>query len=204
MKYKQIGGFIGKCREWILEDKKRTGKILAIILILAIAIVMRLNANVSAVEVEEQPDIEVTMYVDISGAVNKPGIYSVDSETRLYEVIELAGGLTNDADIDSINQAEFVEDGQKILIPVVNRKVEEAGASASGDNSAGSVSSAGKININTASKEELKQLNGIGDAIADRIIEYRNSTRFNSIEDLKSVKGIGDSTFEKNRDRICV
>lgn len=203
MKYEQIGGCLGKCREWILEDKKRTGKILAVVIILVIAIILRINDNVSAVELEEQPETQMTMYVDISGAVNKPGIYSVDGETRLYEVIELAGGLSEDADIDSINQAEFVEDGQKILIPVVSRSGEITVI----DNStgiSGTTASAGKININTASKDELKQLTGIGDVIADRIIEYRSSTRFKSIDEIKSVKGIGDSIFEKIKERICV
>ncbi|MDO4517732.1 MAG: helix-hairpin-helix domain-containing protein [Bacillota bacterium] len=197
----EFRGVLDRTRAWLTEDRKRAYKILVIVVILVIAIGLRLGTNAASVRVEDQPESEVTAYVDISGAVNKPGIYSVAGGTRLYEVIDLAGGLAENADIDLINQAEFIEDGQKILIPF--KTVE-------GDNEQDLAASGmrgdanGRISINTASKEELKKLNGIGDALADRIIEYRSSTRFRTIEDIKNVKGIGDSVFDKIKDSISL
>lgn len=197
-------GLWGKTKDWISEDRKRTGKIVAIAIVILVAIFLRVNADAQAVEVEEQPETSVTAYVDISGAVNNPGIYTVDDETRLYEVIELAGGLKEDADIDSINQAEYVEDGQKILIPFANQ-VDQASTETNNANGAAStVSSNGRVNINSASKDELKTLTGIGDVIADRIIDYRSANRFKSIDEIKNVKGIGDSIYEKIKANICV
>ncbi|MBQ6622462.1 MAG: helix-hairpin-helix domain-containing protein [Mogibacterium sp.] len=139
-----------------------------------------------------------TGYVDISGAVNVPGVYQVTSETRLYELIEKAGGLKETADIDQINQASFVEDGMKIIIPEIGQTVpEDAGA-------AGVTRGAGKVNINTADKAVLMTLPGIGEAYAERIIEYRSSEPFKKIEDLKNISGIGEATFNKLKDLITV
>ena len=204
-----------------LKDKKKLIKIMSVIIILLLALILRLHGS-------SKPDISVentesystatedgsdessedeekyvsldNLYVDISGAVNNPGVYSVSSKTRLYEVVEMAGGLTERADINSINQASFVEDGEKIIIPEKGEIAvgEELGTSAAAPSSA----TAGLVNINFASKDDLKTLNGIGDAIADRIIDYRNTTKFKNIEDIKNVKGIGDGVFEKIKDDI--
>jgi competence protein ComEA len=131
-------------------------------------------------------------------------------------VIELAGGLLSTADTDSINRAEYVEDGEKITIPVVyippeqgeteeplteNPTIPEEGTTEGEGTS--SVNS-GLVNINSASKEELKSLNGIGDAKADKIIEYRKSGRFRSKEDIKKVEGIGEATYNSIKDLITV
>jgi competence protein ComEA len=143
--------------------------------------------------------------VDIGGQVINPGVYQVDQGTRLYELIDMAGGLTENADTDSINRASFVEDGEKILIPA---KVSSTGASAETASSSGEgtasagISNGGLVNINLANKEELKTLNGIGDVTAEKIIEYRKSNRFKKKEDIKSVKGIGDAIYEKIKDNI--
>lgn len=202
-----------------LKDKKKLIKIMTVAVILVLALIFRIagssepdiaveNAEAYSADEIESEDSEESgeyvsldnLYVDISGAVNSPGVYSVSSKTRLYEVVEMAGGLTDKADINSINQASFVEDGEKIIIP---EKGEALPASnTEGDSSALSSSSSGIININFASKEELKTLNGIGDAIAERIIEYRNSTKFKSKEDIKKVKGIGDGIYDKIKEQI--
>jgi competence protein ComEA len=140
--------------------------------------------------------------VDIGGAVEEPGVYQVAKDTRLYEVIEMAGGLTENADTDSVNRASCVEDGQKIIIPVKGSVDREGTVSVYPDTPASSGS--GLININTASSDELKTLSGIGDAIADRIIQYRSSHSFKSKEDIMSVDGIGSKTYDKIKDRITV
>lgn len=186
--------------KWISMNKKRVGQTLLIVLILLFAIAIKAfesNKDNVSVEASESQIEEVDAYVDISGEVNKPGIYKFQDGTRVFEIIDMAGGLTSNADIEAINQAEFVTDGQKIIIPSANSEATISYNSAD-------AKSSGKININTASKEDLMSLNGIGESISERIISYRKDSRFNSIEDIKNVSGIGDAIFEKIKDEICV
>lgn len=149
------------------------------------------------------------LVVDISGQVVSPGVYRVIRGSRWADVIEMAGGLTAEADIDAINQAEEVVDGQKIYVPA-----REEGASRYGDaGSYGSGSSYGNapraqgslININTADYETLQQIPGVGPSTASKIIEYRQANgNFAKIEDLMLVSGIGEKTFAKMKDKIRV
>ncbi len=192
-------------------DRKNAVKVAFIVILLIAATVSRLHASsASGVSIEEGKSghkseksakaagkkAEKKCFVDISGAVVKPGVYVVSSDTRIFELIEKAGGLQEDADIDSINRASFVKDGDKIIIP---KKGETGDATSSGTEA-----SSGKVNINTASVDELKTLSGVGDAIAGRIVEYRKGKRFSSPEDIKNVKGIGDSTYERIKGSITV
>ena len=131
----------------------------------------------------------------------KPGVYQVTKDTRLYEVIDMAGGLKEDADMDSVNRASFVEDCQKIVIPVKGSS-ENSGADTSAVSASPGITAEGLVNINTATLDELKTLNGIGDVIAERIIEYRSSNAFKSKEDVMSVNGIGKAVYEKIKDHI--
>lgn len=218
--------------EDIFRDKKKLIRILLIILILFVALVMRLYENSKAdITVDSSTDNTVTgeICVDIGGAVVTPGVYTVSSGTRLYEVIELAGGLISNADTDSINRAEFVEDGEKIIIPSrpqaadnnsepVAAPAGEAAAAGETDTAATDDTSAqsqtepasdaaagsGLININYAGKEELMTLPGIGEAKAQKIIDYRSSTKFRKKEDIKSVNGIGDAVYNNIKDLITV
>lgn len=151
------------------------------------------------------------LYVDISGEVERPGVYEVSEGTRLFEVIEQAGGLTDEADIDSLNRAETVADGQKILIAAKgeNSSGSQGTQSGSGTNSGSGTGSGttndGKVNINTAESAELQTIPGIGPSKAARIIEYRQSNgNFSSIEDIQNVSGIGSKTFESIKDYITV
>ncbi len=100
-----------------------------------------------------------------------------------------------------MNQAAYVKDGEKIVIPSKATEGENIGGEAS---STAGISSDGKVNINLASKDELMTLHGIGEVMADRIIEQRTNSRFQSIEDLKSVKGIGEVTYSNLKDDITV
>lgn len=221
--------------EDIFSDKKKLIRILLIVFILMLAAALRLYENSKAditVESMGEGTVKGDICVDIGGAVVKPGVYTVSSGTRLYEVIDLAGGLISNADTDSINRAEYVEDGEKIIIPVRYSAAAGAGETAgdeaaddAGDNSAaeGSADDAGTayapdgaaayaesspgnglININSAGKEELMTLPGIGEAKAQKIIEYRSSTRFRKKEDIKSVNGIGDAVYNNIKDSITV
>ena len=151
------------------------------------------------------------LYVDISGEVERPGVYEVSEGTRLFEVIEQAGGLTDEADIDSLNRAETVADGQKILISAKgeNSSGSQGTQSGSGTNNGSGTGSGttndGKVNINMAESAELQTIPGIGPSKAQRIIEYRQSNgNFSSIEDIQNVSGIGSKTFESIKDYITV
>lgn len=153
----------------------------------------------NAVLSEEVPEekIEEDIYVDISGQVKKPGVYKVISGTRLFDVIEMAGGLTQKADKDGFNQAEVVSDGQKIIIPAKGEVDVPAAISGS--------AASGLININTADSAALQEIPGVGPATADKIIAYRNENgSFGSKEDIKNVSGIGDKTYEKMKDKITI
>ena len=203
----EIKKCIVKISDSVKNNKKMVAKVILVVFILLLAVILRINeeshSEVTVDASSAEAEIKTDMYVDISGEVNTPGVYEVSSDTRLYEVIEKAGGLTEDADTDSINRAQFVEDGQKIIIPSVSDDTQTEGTADSSSVSSG-ITSAGLININTASKDELMQITGVGDVIAERIIEYRSSTRFKSIEDIMCVKGIGNATYEKMKSQITV
>ena len=129
------------------------------------------------------------IYVDIKGEVNYPGVYRVSSETRLFQLIEIAGGLTIYADTDDINLAVRMNDEDTFLIPSYKVASEENNKTL--------------ININTASLEMLMTLNGIGEQTALNIIDYRvNVAKFQTINDLLNVSGIGSATLEKIRSYI--
>jgi competence protein ComEA len=173
----------------IVRNKQKLIKILSIAVILALAIVLKLsNTDTEEINIESAVQVADTdeYYIDIGGAVVKPGVYKVAAGTRLFEVVELAGGLRTDADTNTVNQAAIVEDGAKIIIPIA---CDDSDLMAQSHNST-------LVNINLADKSQLCTLPGIGDAIADRIIEYRASNRFTKKEDIMSVKGIGKSIYE--------
>lgn len=141
---------------------------------------------------EETPDI----YVDISGYVKNPGVYQVSQGTRIFQVIEKAGGLTQGADIKSLNRAEEVTDGQKIII-YAEGETEATFESEEEQES--------KVNINKADSAALQDVPGIGPATAEKIIRYREENGyFRSIEDLLNVSGIGEKTLENMREYITV
>lgn len=161
------------------------------------------TAGADAAEQIPQGDI----YVDICGEVVRPGVYQIASGTRLFEVIAQAGGLTAEADINVINQAEAVYDGQKIRIlsyAETSQGVQTA-SNPSGGQGGSQGSSDGKVNINRADAAALQTIPGIGPSKAERIIDYRNTAGpFQSIEDIKNVSGIGNKTFESIREYLTV
>lgn len=152
---------------------------------------------------------EGKLYVDISGEVKKPGVYEMSSDSRIFHVIEKAGGFTGKADKSSLNQAEIVKDGQKIIVSKKgdsNNNSEKSGYSSSGSESNYQGENIqNKININKADVTELQKITGVGPSTAKKIIDYRNSNGgFKTIDDLKKVKGIGEKTFSKIKDYITI
>lgn len=153
---------------------------------------------------EEEPvspeQEEAVIYVYICGAVQNPGVYEMSPKSRIYQLVDAAGGMAEDADEQSVNLAETVTDGQMVRIPFLAEaegQPEEAG-------SAG-ISADGKVNINTASVEQLMSLNGIGEAKAEQIVTYREENgAFLDTEAIMQVSGIGQGTYEKIKNSITV
>ena len=151
-----------------------------------------------------------TAYVDISGEVRIPGVYKVTTETRLFEVIDMAGGLTKRADANSLNRAEKVTDGQKVIVRAVGEGTDQTsyGSVLSGESSSyygSETDETGKVNINTADSDTLQTIPGIGPSKAQSIIDYREETGyFTRIEEIMSVQGIGEKTFASIKDMITV
>ncbi|MCC8029807.1 MAG: helix-hairpin-helix domain-containing protein [Lachnospiraceae bacterium] len=147
--------------------------------------------------------------VYICGAVRNPGVYEMAEPARVYQLVELAGGLTEDADEQSVNLAQFAEDGQMIWIPTEEESAagvaapQEAESGTASSDSAGEES--GKVNINSADISELTTLNGIGETKAAAIVAYREEHgSFQSIEEIMQVSGIAEGTYEKIKDYITV
>lgn len=149
--------------------------------------------------------------VYVCGAVRTPGVYMLPQGSRVVDAMEAAGGMKKDASADYWNLAEPVSDGQMIDVPTQEEAeaVQAAAGGQDGDtqeasNGAGQGASAdGRININTASKEQLMQIPGVGETRAENIIRYRESSgEFSSIEDIMNVTGIKEGLFAKMKDYI--
>ena len=161
----------------------------------------------------ENDNQENKIIVHITGEVKKTGILTLNQGARISDAIKAAGGATSEADLDQVNLAYKLQDGQKIYIPNKKDKNEAKVyiTSESGNNviEEGNTSEEGgknkKVNINQATKSELETLPGIGEAMANRIIEYREQNgKFQKIDDLKNVKGIGEAKFNKIKELITI
>ena len=155
----------------------------------------------------EDEEVE-EIIVHITGEVNKPGIVVLKSNSRIADAINKAGGATKEADLNQINLAYILEDGQKIYIPNKNEKIDEDEyiTEGNGNNIGNNNSKEGeKVNINEAMQTELEELPGIGPSLASRIIEYREQNGdFKKIEELQNVKGIGDAKYNDIKDKVTV
>ena len=155
-----------------------------------------------AVPQEEQEPAE-TVYVYVCGAVNAPGVYELKKDARVFEAITLAGGMTVEAAPEAVSQARTVADGEQIYVPTV-REVQMQGSGVE-DIVTGNADVSGKVNINTAGKEELMTLTGIGEAKAQSILDYREEHgQFGSIEDLMLIEGIKEGVFNKIKEDITI
>ena len=142
------------------------------------------------------------IYVHIDGEVKNPGVYKMKIGDRVNDAIQAAGGLTENTDKGRINLATKLRDEMKIHISKIGETNSDLSNESKDDNSDGNNSKL--ININTASKEELCKLTGIGENKAKLIIEYREKNKFTKIEDITKVSGIGKKTFEKIKNDITV
>lgn len=150
-----------------------------------------------------------TIYVHVCGHVKYPGVYQMQEGSRVYEAIDMAGGMLEEGAGDALNMAALLEDGMRIMVPDLAQaaKMIEQGA-VFDPGSSGAVSgekNSGKVNINRASVQELMTLTGIGQSRAEAIIRYREEVgSFQKIEDVMKVSGIKESAFNKIKDEITV
>lgn len=159
------------------------------------------------------------IFVHIDGYINNPGVYEIKENDRIKALIDKAGGFKEGYSIKNINLAAKLSDGDKIYIPsVLEEKASENNNNNINMNSSGKgqniktdrnnvsvMKNNSKININTANISELKQITGIGESTANKIIDYReNVGKFKKIEDIKEVKGIGDAKYESLKNKITI
>lgn len=145
----------------------------------------------------------VSIIVDVRGAVNKPGVYTLPAGSRVQDALARAGDVLTNADTRTLNLARRVNDGEQIHVPTLGEVTVPPPTMARGAPTPTRLAS--KININTATLAELDTLPGIGPAIAQRIIDYRTQNGdFKTIEEIKKVRGIGDALFNQIKDLITV
>lgn len=208
-----------------MENLNKNQKIILIIILILMLVfigyyIMKKTSNSEyiSLEINENENTENTIIdekieekdiiIHIAGAVKKQGIVKIKEGSRISDVIESAGGITEEADLSKINLAYSLQDGQKVYVPSVDDKenadtvTKEAGQKVIEEDSTNKTK---KININTASQTELETLKGIGPSTALKIINYRSENgNFKRIDDIKNVPGIGDSKFENIKNDICI
>lgn len=181
------------------------------------------EASVSSFRQREQMQkTNASFFVDIKGAVRKPGVYKASEKMRVADIVDAAGGFEKTADHNQVNLALKLTDQQVIYIPFkgeIDKKpptTMDPGQQATGDADVSATSGTNeisgiagqdkeKMDLNKVTKNELLEVNGIGDKKADLILAYRTQHgRFEKIEDLKNITGIGDKTFEKLNESLTV
>ncbi len=185
---------------YFLEERKSTPEI-------NVEEIVPTNIN-EGEEAAERPQNQIqeteSFIVDVKGQVKMPGVYSSSQEERVIDVVQRAGGLTENADESKVNFAEHVQDAMVIYIPAKGEEGSMPEGLTSNPADTGGTKQ-GKINLNKADESELQNLPGIGPSKAAAILEYRETNgAFKSVEDLKNISGIGDNTFDKLKDLITV
>lgn len=181
--------------------KKHKGVIITLIIVFSLLSFDKIISNKkdTIITLHKESEKKITVY--LKGAVKNEGIYNLEEEATLEDLLNISGGISNQADISKINLKKQLINGEIIEIKTKTRYIEiedeKEKVDLQNDNTK-------QININTASKEELIKLKGIGEKTAQNIIDYRNNNRFNQIEDIKKVKGIGDKKYENIKNEICI
>lgn len=161
---------------------------------------------------ESKPEAE-TIWVDVSGAVNRPGVYELQKEARVFEAVKAVGGFSKEADTGWLNQAALLVDGEKIQVYTLEETsqmkeqgiVQEKQQKETADSPVQSTGGNGRVNINTADVTGLQEIPGIGQVRAQAIADYREENgKFQSIEEIQEVPGIKGKTFEKIQNYITI
>lgn len=154
-------------------------------------------SEVQSTPVTESSTEPIKIYVHICGEVNNPGVYELAEGSRIFEAVEAAGGFTEEAAQASLNLAQVISDEEQIVILTQDEAAEKARQERE--------QAAGIVNLNTASKEQLMTLTGIGESRAEDILRYRQeSGGFQAIEEIMNVPGIKESAYLKIKDSITV
>lgn len=160
------------------------------------------NTGQSAESVQAGSAEPETIWVYVCGAVKVPGVYELPADGRVYQALEAAGGALAGAELRSLNQAALLKDGEQITVYTVDEVEGAGGVPVPG---AEAKAGSGRINLNTAGKEELMKLSGIGEARAQAIITYRETHGpFTAIEEVMNIEGIKEKAFSKIKDEIEV
>ncbi len=157
-------------------------------------------------EISQADTEDQLVTVDVKGAVKKPGVYQLQSNSRVHDALEKAGGLTDEADLKSVNQAQKLSDEAVVYVAKVGENAVDVttSAPASATSGTGQAKSA-LVNLNTATEADFQTISGIGQKRAQDIIAYREANgRFKSVDDLKNVSGIGAKTLEKLKEYVTV
>ena len=202
-----------------LKNKKTIALIVVLIILFTVSVMMygrnkekvfqdEYMDNIFVEEEEKEILVEVGdteanksyIVVEVKGEVTRPDVYELEEGSIVKELIDMAGGLTKEADISRINRAKKLQNHELVVIGNINDKentnmIEESSEAEYN----------GLININSANLEELKKISGVGDVKAQSIIEYREKNGgFKSIDEIKNIDGIGEKTFEKIKDKITL
>lgn len=150
---------------------------------------------IEAISAAESMPSPVMLVVHVAGEVASPGIYELQAGSRVRDAIEAAGGARDSADLDALNLAALISDGEKVLVPVKGEiPVTVAGSTPPG-----------KVNLNTATVDQLEALPGVGPVLAQRIVEHRQRKgRFTSVKQLLEVEGIGEKKYAAMKDQVTV
>ena len=180
------------------NQKRALGLVAAIVLLLSVFIVIRGNTQSSAApEIVPVTIAEPEIFVDVTGAVNKPGVYTLTGKSRVTDAIKAAGDSAPGADLSTINLARVLNDGEQIYVDslVMNSSGQRVSKK----------TPSGPININRATARQLDALDGIGPVIAARIVEYRKiNGSFLSVDDLQKVSGIGAAKFAQIKSKVRI
>jgi competence protein ComEA len=180
------------------NQKRALGLVAAIVLLLSVFIVIRGNTQSSAApEIVPVTLAEPEIFVDVTGAVNKPGVYTLTGKSRVIDAIKAAGDSAPGADLSTINLARVLNDGEQIYVDslVMNSSGQRVSKK----------TPSGPISINRATARQLDALDGIGPVIAARIVEYRKiNGSFLSVDDLQKVSGIGAAKFAQIKSKVRI
>ena len=203
-----------KIKDLDIKSKIVVGVIIALMLLTVVMYVVKSNDNnMEEIETKNEEILEEVkeknqIIVHVTGQVKNSGVVSLEEGARVVDAIYSAGGETVDADLNKLNLAYILNDGDKIYVPKKEDTQTEYITSGAGENVSSNVTQSSDskiININTATVDELSTLSGIGNAIAERIVAYRmQNGKFENIEDIKNVTGIGDSKFNNIKNLIKV
>lgn len=180
------------------NQKRALGLVATIVLLLSVFIVIRGNTQSSAApEIVPVTIAEPEIFVDVTGAVNKPGVYTLTGKSRVIDAIKAAGDSAPGADLSTINLARVLNDGEQIYVDSLVMNSSGQGVSKK--------TPSGPININRATARQLDALDGIGPVIAARIVEYRKiNGSFLSVDDLQKVSGIGAAKFAQIKSKVRI